>query len=355
MKILILTGRFGMGHVKTAAAIREQVSERWPDAQIAVVDLLDWMFPACSTAVYRVFGSAVRCIPSLYNMLNRAADRVRSSSWKKPVSARLRSLLAVYAPDLVISTLPLCSKCVSAYKIRTGATVPLFTFITDITVHADWITPQTAHYFVGAAQTGAALRDRGVPAGRITVSGIPVGRAFSAPHEPTQSAAQKKEVLLMGGGLGLLPAGDDLLAALAADPSVHVTLIAGKNAALARRTAKRFPQIETVGWTAEVARYLRRADLLLTKAGGITTFEAIAAGTPLCILHPFLAQEIGNASYIEQMRIGRVFWTPQDCTAANVLALVHDETALARLRAGIADLRADQKSPAATIREAFVS
>lgn len=54
---------------------------------------------------------------------------------------------------------------------------------------------------------------------------------------------------------------------------------------------------------------MKRADLLVTKSGGITMFEAIHTQTPLYIINPFLIQEIENAKYIEEARIGRVIWS----------------------------------------------
>lgn len=51
--------------------------------------------------------------------------------------------------DLVISTLPLSSQYVSAYKQTTGGTLPSYTYITDIDAHSEWIAPETDCYFVG--------------------------------------------------------------------------------------------------------------------------------------------------------------------------------------------------------------
>ena len=51
---------------------------------------------------------------------------------------------------------------------------------------------------------------------------------------------------------------------------------------------------------------MKEADLLITKPGGITMFEAIASRTPLFILPPGLAQEKENAAFIETSGIGYV-------------------------------------------------
>ena len=46
-----------------------------------------------------------------------------------------------------------------------------------------------------------------------------------------------------------------------------------------------------IGYTNEVDKYMKEADLILTKSGGITTFEAIYSETPMYIVTPFLSQE----------------------------------------------------------------
>lgn len=71
-----------------------------------------------------------------------------------------------------------------------------------------------------------------VPADRIVVSGIPVRQAFRF-HLPRQGGP--RELLVMGGGLGLIPHAESLLSAMASAPDIHVTVITGKNESLRRR------------------------------------------------------------------------------------------------------------------------
>ena len=44
----------------------------------------------------------------------------------------------------------------------------------------------------------------------------------------------------------------------------------------------------------ELSDYLKESDVIITKPGGITTFEAIKARTPLYVIEPTLEQELGN-------------------------------------------------------------
>ena len=55
MNILILTGKFGMGHIKCSEAITEHILDSEPDADITTVDVMDYLFPHFSKVIYKGF------------------------------------------------------------------------------------------------------------------------------------------------------------------------------------------------------------------------------------------------------------------------------------------------------------
>lgn len=326
MNILILTGRFGMGHCCAAEAIAQELRSVNPEASIHTVDLIDYLFPHLSVLIYRSFYFMVNKCSSVYNFLNRIAGKYAAIPMRKSIEKKAQRLLASYHADIVVSTLPLCSQYISAYKTISGAQLPLYTYITDISAQEEWIAPQTDAYFVGSMRTKNSLISKGIEANRIYVSGIPVRQSFCSGADA--AATDRAEVLIMGGGLGLIPSSEEFLSALSRMEHLHLTVITGKNKALLQRIQEKFPTIEAIGYTDHVADYMRRADLLITKSGGITTFEAIHCQTPLYIIHPFLMQEIGNAEYIEQNNIGRVIWSESVNMTQDIMSLLHDQTLL---------------------------
>ena len=104
-------------------------------------------------------------------------------------------------------------------------------------------------------------------------------------------------------------------------------------------TKKRFPQVDVIGYTTNVDYYMRKADLIVTKSGGITTFEAINIGTPLYILKPFLVQEIGNAKYIEKNNIGRIMWSKKINIADDIISLLENKLVLKSMRSNMKNLQ----------------
>lgn len=325
-----------MGHVKCAEAIAEEIYASQPDASVTTVDVMDYLFPHLSKAIYKGFSLLVTKLPGMYNHLNRAAGKHAGVPMKKTIAAKLDRLIAETQPDLIISNLPVCSKYISAYKELRVCTVPLFTYITDITVHDEWIADKTDLYFVGDESTGNVLISKGVYAEKIVVSGIPVKRVFKSAFKDGTLKDQekadtgthtKKRLLIMGGGLGLVPGGSRLLKRLNEESCFEVTLITGKNRSLEKRARRKYKNINVVGFTDKIADYMAAADLVLTKPGGITTFEAIASRTPMYIADPFLEQEMGNARFIESKNIGRVVWS-RDCDVASDIINFLKDTAL---------------------------
>ena len=89
-----------------------------------------------------------------------------------------------------------------------------------------------------------------------------------------------------------------------------VAKFAEKNPAIIKRMEKEGPTIGLHSlehqnglirgplYTNKINEYMRNADLIVSKSGGITLFEAIYSETPIYVVNPFLMQEVKNARFI---------------------------------------------------------
>lgn len=334
MEILILTGKFGMGHWSAALSIQEQLEREGHQAQ--VVDFFAYALPETAPALYRGFNLLVTYGGGIYNLFHRMK---RNAEGEVPLASqftrRLAGLLAVTRPDVVVSTHPVCSGVVARYKAERTSALPLVTCVTDITSHSEWIHPGTDRYLVAGEDVKTALVRKGVDAERVTVTGIPVRAQFSSELRRMDGPRQ---LLIMGGGLGLMPRKDSFYEALNALPGVHTTILTGKNQKLYDRLAGKYENIEVVAFTDRVYEYMGRAHLMLSKPGGITTFEAIAAQLPMLAWEPFLEQERENAHFLVAHGLGRVVpKDEEDCLAA-IRACIHDDVLLERMSAAMGEM-----------------
>lgn len=311
MKIVILTGKFGMGHMTAALAVKQQIELSRLRADVEVIDWLEYASPRFADPYYAFFQVLVSKGHKLYNSRYRFLENRKTD--QKPelsmffVRCCLR-LIEEKAPDLIISTLPACSQIISLYKERTGSSLPLITCVTDITGHSEWINRNTDFYFVGSRSVADKFTAKGVPPDKIYITGLPVRPGFTepAPGKPEDDGSCLRHILMMGGGLGMLPKTMRFYYDLDQIPGARVTIITGKNHALYQRLQGRYRNIRVLGYVSNVQDYMRQADIIITKPGGVTTFEAIYAGVPILALKPSLQQERYNAQYIQDMGIGTV-------------------------------------------------
>ena len=194
---------------------------------------------------------------------------------------RLEELLADRQPDAVIATHPICARMMSRWKKETGSALPLITCVTDLSSHSEWIHKGTDCYLVGSEEIKEKLAAKGVDREIICVTGIPVRLEFKRPGR--RRADGQRRLLIMGGGLGLMPRKDSFYEALNALPNVRTTIITGSNQKLYDRLAGKYPNIEVLGFTDRVYEYMAASDLVLTKPGGITMFESIFSELPILV------------------------------------------------------------------------
>ena len=335
MNILILTGNFGFGHNSAAKAIKEKLLLENPDYNVEIIDFIEYLFPTLNKFIYGGFNFLVDKCQALYNFFNKISSKKTSAPLKKVIVKKIDNLLTINETDLIISVFPICSQYISAYKRMVNNKILLNTCVTDIDVHEEWISNETNLYFVASQKTKDNLIEKGVREEKIIVSGIPVRSSFNTVNKDMKS----KNILIMGGGLGLIPNASELLDSLSKCSKIQVTVIVGNNEKLFNKLNKNYSNVKILSFTNDVAKYMNDADLIVTKAGGITMFEAINTETPMFIIKPFLTQEIGNAKYIEKNNIGKVEWSVNKKIAESIINLINNWNDLFMMRNNMHNLK----------------
>jgi processive 1,2-diacylglycerol beta-glucosyltransferase len=147
-----------------------------------------------------------------------------------------------------------------------------------------------------------SLRPQGVPS---AACGIPVASVFSRPPSKAEARAalglpaSAPVVLLSGGSKGLGPLRAEAQRLLR-DPRAVVLALCGANVRLFRALTRLGPRLRAFGPQpqAMVATMLAAADLHVTKPGGVSCAETLAAGTRLRLLSPLPGQEEENAAWL---------------------------------------------------------
>lgn len=341
MNILILAGRFGMGHLAAAESIALYLRQAFPAGNIIVKDFFEETMPRQSALLYRGFSLLVNKGSTFYNHCYNTTFSAAFTGFhplRDLLASRVHRLLRKIQPDVVICTLQACVQIVSACKRRYRLDIPLITCITDVTSHNEWLTKETDGYFVPAPEVKSALIEKGISAESVYVTGVPVRPAFNEVGKNRQNMEdhftnpnRPRRLLIMGGGLGLIPEAENFCAYLNELPNLHTTIITGSNEQLRKSLSGKFEHIEIIGQTKHPEVYMAKADCLLSKPGGSTTFEAITAGVPMAVFAPFLQQEIYNANFLTTRGMGSVLGV-KSSMEQELETLLYDDSRLLSMR-----------------------
>lgn len=326
MNILILTAKYGMGHYTASTSLKQELENE--NVQVEVVDFFDIIFPKIKTVIYSVFNFLVSKCSNIYNFFYRFSANSNFAPFNKIIRKRIEKLIDESNADIIISTFPVCTKYISTYKKTNNRKLKLYTYITDIEANKEWLSDEIDMYFVASNETKIQIMENGIPKEKIKVVGIPVRKEF----KKEICIKDKNEIVVMGGGLGLIPDMDKTLKNLMQNEDIHITLLAGKNQKLFNQYSNKYDNMTIIGYTDEVYKYMKKAQLIITKAGGITLFEAIHSRTPIYIMPPFLSQEIGNAKFIEKNEIGVVVWNKSENVSDDIIQLLKSPDKLEKMR-----------------------
>ena len=313
-RILFLSAAVGVGHTTAAHAVRDELLARDPSIETLTVDSYRYAASVFAKVVADGYIGMVKTVPQVYGYLYGRVERAKNvPSARRFVNrytaANLRALVERTRPDLVVCTHAFPCGVMAEYKRQFAPHLPVVGIVTDFVVHPFWIYPNVDAYAVATPQMRDSLVARGVARDRVVLSGIPVDARFGCAR--LEKDALRRElglprdrhlVLIMGGGVGIGPL-DKMMRALGnVDVPLAAAVIVGRNGRLERRVlaaAERtaYP-LRVFGFVENVFDYMHASDVLVSKPGGLTSSEALAARLPMVLVRPLPGPEQRNTDYL---------------------------------------------------------
>ncbi len=348
-KIVILTATFGMGHHSVSKALKAEIERVYFDYTIDIVDIFDIIKPSYKKIAQGIYNYLTREFETLYNFFYNYKKDSRKNLIDELLYARYNRRFKAYMdrekPSIVISTFPMTSGFMSRYKSKSNSNVPLMTVITDVVDSWEWVHEGTDQYFVPSIEVKDLLRLKGIDKDSIFVTGIPVGADFKVEKSST-SHTQMKQVLLMSSAMGKIKFDEALLSQLESVENTKFIIVTGTDYELAEAlSTKTYKNIEVLGFVSNIAELMESSDLIYTKPGGVTLFEAINKEIPLLIQQTTVGQENANIEFVKNREIG-IILDHKTHFVDEIAKIINDDVKLFQLKSNMYELKKEFKDEA---------
>jgi UDP-N-acetylglucosamine:LPS N-acetylglucosamine transferase len=333
-KILIISSDTGGGHRSAAQTISDGLEKFWTGGSpvVRVIKAVEESHHLTDKLV-NLYNWVLRhkqgWMKYLYWAMNKIRPETREFVHKRCIGY-VRSQFEKWCPHIVVSVHPLTQHIFARIlkELNLSDQVPLVTVVTDpcYGFWKAWACDDVSLYLVANEDARDQLVDYGVSPAKIKVSGMPVNPKF---REVSEFDAQnvrrvygldpdKFTIFVNAGWIGGGNIPQIFRELVRGQLDVQAIFLAGKNEDLRveaeeiARTAK-FP-VKVIGYSDEIEKLMQSANVMISKLGGLTTFEALACRLPIIAdaTTPPMPQEAGTVSLIERRGAGILLHRPID-------------------------------------------
>jgi processive 1,2-diacylglycerol beta-glucosyltransferase len=312
-RVLILAAGIGSGH-NIAAGVLESCFREAPGVDaVQRLDILESTNEVYRTLYDDGYFALVDAVPWLVGWGYDANDPPFklahwTSLWDRINTTATSKAIKAFRPDIVVCTHFLPTRLVSLMLARGVLEARLAVVTTDYDFQGLWLSSTFNHFFVARDETKAHMAAIGVPADRITVSGIPVQPGLGDPVD-RDMVMQRYELrpdrpilLISAGAAGGAYTQTIVQQTFRMENDFQAVVVCGRNEQLKSQieglVALRRSRYRVLGYTNDMPALMRTATLFVGKPGGLTSSECMAAGLPMVLIHPIPGQEVRNSDFL---------------------------------------------------------
>ena len=314
-KVLILSCNTGEGHNSAAKAIQADLTAK--NIPCDLKDVLTFKSESASGRISRLYNTAIKKVPTLFGIaftLGKWYDDLRLPSPIYTANAKYADKLYRYIVNngynRIVCTHLFAMQAMTAVRRKYHLSATCYGVMTDYVIHPFMKDSDLDGYFVPNETVKEQFMKKGFSEDKLFVTGIPVHPKFNQniskfeAREELKLPQDKKVVLIMTGGAGcgkVIKLCKKLDKAF--DEDKRFIILTGRNDKLKENIDCLFEKNEkfqTVAFTPNVHLYLKAADCVLSKSGGLSSTEIAVANVPLIHLKAIPGLETANLKYFSK-------------------------------------------------------
>ena len=324
-RIMILTAGFGEGHNAAAHHLNAAFNLGAVRASARTFDVFALTTPRLNAFLSRGYIKLINHAPNVWSAFYAWLDRSNIFPGALSLMPRecrtLAELILREKPSAICATYPVYAFMVERL-VQQGRipAVPFYNIVTDsISINSLWWRAHCKAWFVPNVDSAEVLHDAGIRPESVRAYGFPTP-AYIPEHpelappalRPASTANAPRVLYIINSGTR----GAELTAQLLLkETDWEITCTVGRDHALRQRLEKlaqgRQRPARILGWTDQIPHLLLTHHVVISKAGGATTQEAIAARCPMIVNQIVPGQEEGNYELLRRHGIGALAETPE--------------------------------------------
>lgn len=344
-KVLLLSCNTGEGHNSAAAAVAVELRKQGIAFETA--DPLAFKSERAKKTVAASYNNVIKNMPKIFSAVYKLGEAYSNAKLRSPIyyanslyAEKLNAYITGQEFDCIICTHLFAMEALTAIRKKWGLTVPCYGVLTDYTCIPFFYETILDGYFIPHEELRGEMVEKGLPADRIYATGIPVDEKFSREMSREEARSyleipqDKPLVLLMGGGVGCGNMLELCRELLSQDEDSLIYVLVGRNSGLSEKINDAYGEsgrVFPVAFTKEVNVYLKAADVMISKAGGLSSTEAAVANIPLVQLLVYTACEAKNADFFAGHGMSEKAGNARNA-AALASELLHDKERAERMR-----------------------
>lgn len=312
MDVLILSCGTGGGHDSAGKAVFDELNRRGHN--VKMFNPYTLRSKRLAGRIDKTYIATARNMPRAFGAVYKVGNFYRRLPFHSPVyfaNAGMISAMQEYLeenPADVILMPHLFPAEIMTNMKRRGMKMPKTIFIaTDYVCIPFTEETECDAYIIPAEDSVEDFVSRGIPREKLYAFGIPTHSSFACRETREQAKLrlgldlEKKYILITGGSMGggkIEKAICELEKGIAGCEDIEVIAVCGSNKELYDRLCARgSSKVIPVGYTEDMASYMRAAHLFITKPGGLSSTEAAVCGVPILHAGAIPGCETLNANY----------------------------------------------------------